>query len=145
MPLRTTSSPASPPPWPPCPALFAHLVHPAHSDAWSLIRLLPDDPDGRTSSHDPADPGSEHPGRPAVPPPALTSFPPLAPTRGRLSDCSRTILMEGPHPMPQPIQALNILGAQTPTSTSSAPAAETSPAEGDTVHQVVVVGSGPAG
>src|SRR5690625_2923878 len=53
--------------------------------------------------------------------------------------------MEGPHPMTQPIQALNILGAQTPTSTSSAPAAETSPAEGDTVHQVVVVGSGPAG
>src|SRR5690625_6160551 len=53
--------------------------------------------------------------------------------------------MEGPHPMTQPIQALNILGAQTPTSTSSAPAAETSPAEGDTVHQVVIVGSGPAG
>ena len=47
--------------------------------------------------------------------------------------------------MTQPIQALNILGAQTPTSTSSAPAAETSPAEGDTVHQVVIVGSGPAG
>src|SRR5699024_11988037 len=47
--------------------------------------------------------------------------------------------------LPISIQALNILGAQTPTSTSSAPAAETSPAEGDTVHQVVIVGSGPAG
>src|SRR5690625_5117004 len=53
--------------------------------------------------------------------------------------------MEGPHPMTPPIQALSILGAQTPTSTSSAPAAETSTAEGDTVHQVVIVGSGPAG
>jgi len=47
--------------------------------------------------------------------------------------------------MTQPIQALNILGAQTPTNTSSAPAAETSPAGDDTVHQVVIVGSGPAG
>src|SRR5690625_6376040 len=53
--------------------------------------------------------------------------------------------MEGPHPMTQPIQALNILGAQTPTNTSSAPAAETSPAGDDIVHQVVIVGSGPAG
>src|SRR5699024_9339683 len=82
------------------------------------------------------------------PHPSLAPFNPftqLTPTHGRRPDRSRTILMEGPHPMTQPIQALNILGAQTPTNTSSAPAAETSPAGDDTVHQVVIVGSGPAG
>src|SRR5690625_3227231 len=53
--------------------------------------------------------------------------------------------MQGPHPMTQPIPALNILAAQTPPNTSSAPAAATTPAGDDTVHQVVIVGSGRAG
>ncbi|APX33507.1 thioredoxin-disulfide reductase [Brachybacterium sp. P6-10-X1] len=45
--------------------------------------------------------------------------------------------------MSQPIQALNILGAPSTPSAATAPAAAT-PAD-DTVHEVVIVGSGPAG
>lgn len=47
--------------------------------------------------------------------------------------------------MTQPIQALNILGAQAPADPSNAPAADSAPADDGTVHQVVIVGSGPAG
>lgn len=44
--------------------------------------------------------------------------------------------------MSQPIQALNILG--TPSAATATAAARTTPAD-DTVHEVVIVGSGPAG
>ncbi|HLQ81725.1 MAG TPA: thioredoxin-disulfide reductase [Brachybacterium sp.] len=44
--------------------------------------------------------------------------------------------------MSQPIQALNILGGPTP---AAQPVAATSAPQDDTVHEVVIVGSGPAG
>ncbi|MGP9536710.1 thioredoxin-disulfide reductase [Brachybacterium sp. AOP43-C2-M15] len=46
--------------------------------------------------------------------------------------------------MSQPIQALNILGGPAPAA-KSAPAAVEQSAQDDTVHEVVIVGSGPAG
>ncbi|GAA1490779.1 thioredoxin-disulfide reductase [Brachybacterium sacelli] len=47
--------------------------------------------------------------------------------------------------MSQPIQALNILGAPSaPPAATATAAAPTTPAD-DTVHEVVIVGSGPAG
>ncbi len=46
--------------------------------------------------------------------------------------------------MTQPIQALNILGG-TPLPTQAAPAPVAAVAQDDTVHEVVIVGSGPAG
>lgn len=45
--------------------------------------------------------------------------------------------------MSQPIQALNILG--TPSAPTAATAPETATTADDTVHEVVIVGSGPAG
>ncbi|MDN5688328.1 MAG: thioredoxin-disulfide reductase [Brachybacterium sp.] len=45
--------------------------------------------------------------------------------------------------MSQPIQALNILG--TPSAPTAATAPETATTADDTVHEVIIVGSGPAG
>ncbi|HJG91482.1 MAG TPA: FAD-binding protein, partial [Brachybacterium massiliense] len=46
--------------------------------------------------------------------------------------------------MSQPIQALNILGGVAPTA-QTAPAAQPETVQDDTIHEVVIVGSGPAG
>jgi thioredoxin reductase (NADPH) len=46
--------------------------------------------------------------------------------------------------MSQPIQALNILGATAPAA-ATAPAVSAQPAGDETIHEVVIVGSGPAG
>ncbi|MGO3477617.1 MAG: NAD(P)/FAD-dependent oxidoreductase, partial [Brachybacterium tyrofermentans] len=47
--------------------------------------------------------------------------------------------------MSQPIQALNILGAPTASAPAAAPATAPEISGDETIHEVVIVGSGPAG